>query len=240
MIYVLVAISLLFFAVGYILTENNAKYLLSGYNTMSEEDRKKVDISSFVIYYRKFHVFLSISLLIGGLITNSLISEVACGIFLGTYPILAYIYFIWNSRRFSSELNTSSNKVGIIVLAATLIFVLVLFGYGFKENQLLVNNDSIEFTGPYGEKIANEDIQSIELVNSLPKVNFKRNGFALGSMNKGYFKTDDGVIIKLLLNSDSYPIILIGKKSGDKIYYSAKNFSNDQIFNDISTILWNN
>ena len=229
--------SLLFFVVGFILTESNAKYLLSGYNTMSEEERKKVDISSFVPYFRKFHIFLGISFLIGGLIGNFLISEVAGGIFLGTYPILAYIYFIWNSRKFSRGLNTSSNKVGIIVLAATLILVLVLFGYGFKENQLLVNNDSIEFTGPYGEKIANEDIQSIELVNILPKVSFKRNGFALGSINKGYFKTDDGVIIKLLLNSDSYPIILIGKKSGDKIYYSAKNISNDQIFNDISTIL---
>ena len=204
---------------------------------MSEEDRKKVDISSFVLYYRKFHVFLGISILIGGLLANSLISDVACGIFLGTYPILAYIYFIWNSRRFSSGFNTSFYKVGIIVLAFTLIFVLILFGYGFKENQLLINNDSIEFTGPYGAKIANEDIQSIELVNSLPNIRFKRYGFALGSINKGYIKTDDGVIIKLLLNSNSYPIILIGKTSGDKIYYSAKNIANDQIFNDISNIL---
>ena len=204
---------------------------------MSEEDRKKVDISSFVLYYRKFHVFLGISILIGGLLANSLISDLACGIFLGTYPILAYIYFIWNSRRFSSGFNTSSYKVGIIVLAFTLIFVLILFGYGFKENQLLINNDSIEFTGPYGAKIANEDIQSIELVNSLPNIRFKRYGFALGSINKGYIKTDDGVIIKLLLNSNSYPIILIGKTSGDKIYYSAKNIANDQIFNDISNIL---
>lgn len=229
--------SLLFFAVGFILTENNAKFLLSGYNTMSVEERKKVDISSFVPYFRKFHIFLGISFLTGGLIANFLISEVAGGIFLGTYPILAYIYFIWNSRKFSSGLNTSSYKVGIYVLAATLIFVLVLFGYGFKENQLLISNDSIEFTGPYGEKLANEDIQSIELVNNLPEIKFKRNGFALGSINKGYFKTEEGVIIKLLLNSDSYPIILITKKSGDKIYYSAKNISNDQIFSDISTIL---
>jgi hypothetical protein len=44
MIYAILGTSLLFVAIGFIVDEKNAKYLLSGYNTMNEEDRQKVDI----------------------------------------------------------------------------------------------------------------------------------------------------------------------------------------------------
>ena len=56
-LYVIVGTGLLFIAVGFILTENNAKTLLAGYNTMSDEERQKVDIVAFLKYFRKFHVF---------------------------------------------------------------------------------------------------------------------------------------------------------------------------------------
>ena len=41
MIYVIIGMSVLFVAIGFLVTERNAKYLLAGYNTMSEEERKK-------------------------------------------------------------------------------------------------------------------------------------------------------------------------------------------------------
>lgn len=50
----------------------------------------------------------------------------------------------------------------------------------------------------------------------------KTNGFALGNIHKGYFRTNDGEIIKLIANSDNKTYILITKKSGKKIYFSAK------------------
>lgn len=50
MIYVIIGMGLLFIAIGNILTLGNAKYLLSGYNTMSDEERMKVDIEPVVTY----------------------------------------------------------------------------------------------------------------------------------------------------------------------------------------------
>lgn len=91
MIYGIIGLSLLFVAIGLALTENNAKYILSGYNTMSEEDRKKVDIKAYIPFFRKFHIFLGASLLLLGSALTYLISEEAGGIFLSIYPILGYI-----------------------------------------------------------------------------------------------------------------------------------------------------
>ena len=36
------------------LNENNAKYLLAGYNTMSKEERKNFKIKEYLIYLKKF------------------------------------------------------------------------------------------------------------------------------------------------------------------------------------------
>lgn len=98
--------SLLFVAIGFIVTENNAKYLLSGYNMMSEEDRKKVDIQAYIPYFRRFHVFLGLSFLVFGVALNYLVHENAAGIFSVVYPILAYLYFITSSSKFSKGLST--------------------------------------------------------------------------------------------------------------------------------------
>jgi len=237
MIYVLIGMSLLFAAIGFIVTENNAKYLLSGYNTMSEEDRKNVDIKTYIPYFKKFHIFLGISFLILGTAFTYLIGENAGGIFLAVYPILAYIYFIAASSKYSNGLNTKWNKAGIIVLIGTLLFVTGLLGYGLKDSRLTFDSQHIVFKGSYGETLAPYEIQSVELVSQLPEITLKTNGFALGMIKKGYFKTKKGEVVKLILNSDSKPLILLTKTNGKKIYYSAKDKSNKELINDMKKTL---
>src|SRR5690606_653458 len=239
MIYVIIGMSLLFIAIGFILTENNAKYLLSGYNTMSEEDRKKIDIKAYIPYFRNFHIFLGISFAVLGCFLVYFVGDNACGIFLGVYPIVAYIYFISTSSKYSIRLSKRWNKIGVVVLIGTLIFVVGLLGYGFKENKISVDSESVSFKGSYGERLTEAEIQSIELVRKLPEITSKTNGFALGTINKGYFKTRNGEIVKLILNSDNKPVILLTKTDGKKIYYSAKDKSNEQILDEIRKILPN-
>lgn len=238
MIYVLIGMSLLFVAIGFIVTENNAKYLLAGYNTMSEEERKKVDIKSYIPYFRKFHIILGISFLILGYGIN-LINKNAAGIFLGVYPVLAYLYFAVSSSKFSGGLKTKSNKIGLFLLVGALIFVIGLIMNGFKENPIIFDSQKIEFKGNYGETLQIDHIKSIGIKNELPKITLKTNGFALGDIRKGYFKTENGEIVKLILNSAQKPYILFTKSDGKKIYYSAKEKSNKEILNEIKINLPN-
>lgn len=221
--------SLLFVAIGFIVTENNAKYLLSGYNTMSEEERKRVDIKTYIPYFRNFHIFLGISFLLLGTILTYFINKNAGGIFLTIYPILAYIYFIATSSKYSKGISTKWNKIGVVILIGTLLFVVGLLGFGFNENKITFDSERISFKGIYGETLTGSEIQSIELVSQLPEITLKANGFALGTINKGYFKTKNGEIVKLILNSDNKPIILFTKTDGKKIYYSAKDKSNEEV-----------
>lgn len=237
MIYVLIGMSLLFVAIGFIVTENNAKYLLSGYNTMTDEERKKVDIKAYIPYFRKFHFFLGISFLILGASLIYLINDNAGGIFLAVYPILAYTFFVVSTSKYFKVPNTRWIKVGLIVLSLTLLFITGLLAYAFAENKISFDSKSIVFNGSYGETLTISEIRSIELVNQLPDITLKTNGFALGTVNKGYFKTKNGEVVKLILNSDQMPVILFIKTDGKKIYYSAKNKLNEEVMDEIQKTL---
>lgn len=230
--------SLLFIAIGLLVTEKNAKYLLSGYNTMSEEERKKVDIKAYIPYFRKFHIILGISFLILGY-GIGLINKNAAGIFIGVYPILAYLYFAVSSSKFSGGLKTRSNKIGLLVLVGALLIVIGLLVRGFRENPISFDAQKIEFKGSYGETLQTDHIKSIGIKNELPKITLKTNGFALGDIRKGYFKTENGEIVKLILNSAQKPYILFTKSNGKKIYYSAKEKSNEELLDELKKTLPN-
>ena len=65
MILIALIISFIFCSVGFIVTRNNAKYILSGYNTMSEADRSNIDIEAYLRSFKRFHIFLGSSLFAG-------------------------------------------------------------------------------------------------------------------------------------------------------------------------------
>jgi hypothetical protein len=233
MIWILTGMSLLFVAIGFIVTEKNAGSFLAGYNSLTKEEQARIDIRSYLTFFRKFHVFLGISLGAIGLIANSLSGKNASGIFMVVYPVLAYTWFAWKSNTIPKALHPKFNWTGPLILAGTLIFVTGIIAFGFKEEKLLIGPGRIEIKGIYGEMIKLTDIRNIEMVSRLPDIKMKTNGFSLGSVKKGFFSTNEGETIKLILNSDQRPCILITKKSGAKIYYSAKGESNQSMLNAI-------
>ncbi|MBU2906802.1 DUF3784 domain-containing protein [Arenibacter algicola] len=233
MLYIIIGTGLLFISMAFLVTENNSKYLLSGYNTMSEAERTKVDIKSYIPYFKKFHLFLGVSFIAIGLLLHFAIGESASGIFIGVYPILAYIYFMRESNKYWKGSSSKWNKIGLYVLVATLILVVGLLAMGFKENQIVIAPDSVQFQGSYGETLGASDIESVILVDHLPTITSKTNGFALGSIRKGYFKTKEGEKVKLILNADNKAYLLFTKTNGEKIYFSAKENTSIELYNEL-------
>ena len=83
-------------------------------------------------------------------------------------------------------------------------------------------------------KILNKsNVKTIELVSQLPEITIRTNGFALGTIKKGFFKTKNGEIVKLILNSENTPVLLLTKTNGNKIYYSAKGKTNKLIMDEM-------
>ena len=58
---VLLITSLSYIGIAFLVNEKNAKYLLSGYNTMSQQQKDKFDLKSYLIYFRKFWINIGVS-----------------------------------------------------------------------------------------------------------------------------------------------------------------------------------
>lgn len=239
MIYVVIGIGLLFIGIAYLITEKNAKYLLSGYNTMPKDQQEKVQLGPYLKFFRKFHVFLGISFIAIAALLHYVISPNGVSLFIGIYPILAYGYFIYGSRGYFKEVKSSSNqlKLGAIILVATLAFVSAIFYLGYREDDLVFKNDSVALEGFYGEEIDFSKIKSVALVERLPAIRKRTNGFSSGTVHKGYFELKDGKRVKLLLNSENKPYLLFITKEGKNIYYASSKKSNEEIYGQLKNLV---
>jgi len=100
-IYIVIAfISLLYLCIGYLINKKNSKYLLAGYNTMTDDERKKFDIDNFLKFFKynfKLQSLLSILIYISfKLLINEKIGLISYSFFLILYPL----YMIIKSKKF--------------------------------------------------------------------------------------------------------------------------------------------
>ncbi len=233
MVFLIIGLAILFASLGFLITEKNARYLLSGYNTMREEDRKKFDLKAFLNYFKKFHLFLGSSFLILGIFLFYAISETVASIFMAAYPISAYIVFAWHSKRFSISSDKKSTYASMTFLFLSLIFVASIFAFGMKEDKMIIDENEIVIKGFYGEKILFSEVASLKMIDNTPPISIRTNGFSAGAVNKGYFKTEEGKKVKLILNAKQAPLIQITMKDGKQIIYSGRKQSNESLFKEL-------
>ena len=101
MIFAVLFTSILIGACGYIVNEDNADLLLSGYNTMSKAEKKNFDLSSYLGFFRKFMLNISFYSAIIYFISSIFLSDDLSAI---VYTISLCIpwpyFFIVSNKRF--------------------------------------------------------------------------------------------------------------------------------------------
>ncbi|MDR0768560.1 MAG: hypothetical protein LBE71_01435, partial [Dysgonamonadaceae bacterium] len=194
---ILVGISYVFAA---IITKKNPTFI-AGYSKFDEAQQKT------------FPNFLNKILIITGIITF-----VGCSIFtLLEWNIMAVIFLIMPSVimifiALIREKKTESKKATKIRILFFLLFILIIPAFiiiSSKEPSVLFESDNIKITGLYGESIPVKDIAEVTMLKHIPPIQLRTNGFALGTVYKGYFLIGETETVKLFLNSASAPCIKI-------------------------------
>ena len=202
MIFIVLGLGALFFSLGYLVTESNASMLLSGYNTMNSEEQKSFPLKEYLADFKRFHQWFGIGFTASGLLLYVL-NEQWLGYHLGVTPLLAYLYFFWQTRKYTLEQSKNSRNqfwIGLAVLLFTLVFVVGMLFWSDRENTVVWTEKSIEIEGPYGLDIPFDQIHSLELLDELPEINSRLHGYSTGSVVKGKFKGPMDVRYHLLLD----------------------------------------
>ena len=197
-------ISGLFILIALVMNEKNARYLLAGYNTMPEKDRKNFDIKGFIGFFKKFFFILGIAILIIyclmewlGFVEYEFIITIVLPVISVFYlPVKAQGYYIDRSVISRSIIN----YVGIGILGLATLGSVFLFYLGLSQNDIKIENKCIKISGMYSEEISFNTIRDIELTDELPVITQRTNGFAFAGYRKGCFTTQNGEKIKLYVN----------------------------------------
>ena len=208
-----------------IITEKNAPQLLSGFNTLSKEKQAQVDLKGLLQTMRDYHFKVGGGSTLVALILYFLNWKDAAMFTVTFGPILGYFYLIPKMQEFYGEAATgiqSQAKIGVVILVVVMLGVGGMLVYGYQDNQLEISSEELIFSGMYGLEIQKEAVAELRILDRLPKITKRTNGFATQHMLKGKFRTEDGKKVHLILNARQGPFLEINRPKKPTVYFSLE------------------
>ncbi len=194
--------------------------LIAGYNSLSEEQKRNVDIDGLSTLMR--NSFIGMGLIVAVLphifIFLGWKSLADSSILIGVLGVLPFLLI--KAQKYDH--NTKNNRKTYIVLIIVLIISSVIGGaivYGIRAPHMEMKDHVLTISGMYG---LSEPVEQMKLLSVLPKIKMKTNGFNFGEVRKGNFNLEDIGSCKLFLQSSQGPFILIRTTSETQIIINAK------------------
>ena len=233
MIFFNLGLGILFISLGFIVTEANAGTLLSGYNTMSKDDQAKFPLKEYLGKFRKFHLYFGISFITIGTLIGLFWDKDVLGYHIGITPIIAYLFFFIKTKDIDKSSSSSTKvqaKIGAGVLLATLIFVIILFVWSERESSIQIYKDEVSISGPYGLTIPFAEMDSIVLLEKIPKIRLRLNGISTSNVSKGKFKGAGQSRYHLLLDKPYKQAVIIYRSKDIPVIISLDQVVEEELY----------
>jgi hypothetical protein len=92
---------IIFIAVALGINKNNAKYLLSGYNTMSKKAKDDLDLDNYLILYKRFLLILAASSTVVFIILMNLLNTKTAVLTYSSYIMIMLIWMVFKGNNFN-------------------------------------------------------------------------------------------------------------------------------------------
>lgn len=150
--------------------------------------------------------------LMGGVFVSEVFlkSDIAVLFFL-IAPMLVFV--VYQAR----IMHLKYKRYVLVFTAVLLLAVLGLGIYAMQEPVVSVRGQSVSISGLYGTSIPKEEIVEVDLLDSLPPIGLRSNGFAMRNVKKGYFKLPPNKKGLLFVHSASGPCLSLVLMDGREI-----------------------
>lgn len=210
--------------------------LIAGYNTMSKDNKKNVDIEGLSTFMRNGLITIGLSIIIGYYLFKWIGFKMIASSMLFIVTLVGVTILVIKAQKFDHN-KTKKPKLTFFILGLVFLFVIGLITYGFIPSKTTYGNDTIIFSGMYGFEISIDEIENIELSDKLPIIKLRTNGFSFGNIKKGFFNLEKYGKSRLLIHSDLAPYLIMTKNSGDKIIINFKDkFETEKTYEKIKAL----
>lgn len=221
MIIVILILILIFAIFGWALKYKEAYWLISGFSNRPEEEQKELIKNGYPQKIGTLFFIVAAGMLI--------LLPLAFTSFAFSFEIIFAFMFIgltggmiYLTKFDVPHKRKKSALIGIITSIAVIAIVAGVFTAGYQDFEIQFKQDSFEITGYYGDEWAYENIQEIALLEEMPKVTIRTNGFGLPTLSKGHFKVKEYGSSLLFIHHNSPPYLYI-KAGEDNVFINSKN-----------------
>lgn len=199
--------------------------LISGYNTMTKEQQENVDIESLSSLMKNSFIAIGVIIIVGSYFFNWIGLPMIAS-FLILISILGGVtIMIVKSRKFYPGQSDKKWKAAYVILGIVTLFIFGLLYHDSRPVEMVISKESVIIGGAYGVELPFKDIQEVKLVDKIPAITLRMNGFSFGPIKKGNFNLEEYGSCRLFLYSDSNPYLIIIGKNGAKTIINHENKS---------------
>ncbi len=232
--FILLLMAMIFAALGVMIRFFKWYSLIAGYNTMTKERKRKVDIEELGKFMGNMFFILAGVMAAGSVMTFLEVPGVSFAVPVTMIALIVYLLikaqqFDAGARNPDGTLNRST-KIILGSIIAFLAIIGVLIYSGTFASEIVVGAESVRIKGLYGIEIMNDDIHDIALEDSMPKVLRRTNGFSAGGTLKGHFELQDVGQARLYVNVNNPPFISIDTAGGLIIVNQEDRQSTEELY----------
>jgi len=229
------SLGLFFIAIGFLV--KSFPGLIAGYNTMSEEKRKNVDIKGLANFMRNTLITMGLIIILGNLLITHLEISLTTNLFFTVTVFVGVFYMVINSQKFDHNKKSKTKSIltyGIIGLS--FLFMIGLFGYGNIPTDVTIDEQKINFSGMYDYTLKTNEIKKAKFLETIPAIKIKTNGYSLGKTKKGTFELEGIGKTFLLIEKNTPPFLAISKTNGERIFINLKDeYKTQEIYDHINS-----
>lgn len=197
--------------------------LISGYNTMFQKQKEKVDIEGLSTFMRNGLVVMGLVVIFGNYGLKLAGQHALLDYFIPGVILIGVVFLVFKAKKFDqNEGDLVKSKLKNVIVIVVIASVAMLIGYGTIPSKFEVSDDRITFSGKYGTEIEISNVETVSLINKMPPIKARTNGLGLGPIRKGFFSIEDQGKCRLLLHSFQGPFVKISTKDQGIVFVNFK------------------
>jgi len=198
-------------------------FLIAGYNTMNKEQQAKVNTTALGRLIGIYCCAIGAMFLVVGVLTA--LDVAATGPILLIFFALSTIYVLVKAQKYDGNLYDDTGKlrrgawwkltVVLGVVVAVFLAVGAMMYFSAQPTRVNFLDEGLQVQGMYGEVYSWGAIEEVSLLETLPRIEARTNGSALGSYLKGHFRTKEYGPVKLFVDAKTPPFVYL--KSSEEV-----------------------
>ncbi len=232
------SLSVLFAGIAATLRFGKAYWLISGYNTMTAEQQKKVDVEGLSRFLANA-LFVAAGVIVVATVFVLLGIWVVGAVLAALLFIPGVVYLMVRAQKYDGNalaadgrLNRKTKWVLAVVfagLAAVAVFVAVLLHDSGKAAVFSVSEETLAIDCAFGQTVERNQIMGLELLQEMPKITGKEYGSALGSRLRGRFTLQGGAVARVYTENTEPPFLHFRLPDGKQYYINCLTPSETQV-----------